>query len=103
MKNSSRRRKEMMWQSRREDERRRKNQEWGKWVVEQVIEKAWKELKNKEVKYENVRVEKAQLKSVTARLNHCTSSDRKRKKDWQQTKSPCKSTILAGRGKKMLI
>ena len=41
------------------------------------------ELKNKEVKSKNIRVEKAQLKSATARLNHCTLSDRKRKKDWQ--------------------
>ena len=49
--------------------------------MEQVIEKAWKELKNKEVKSKNIRVEKSQLKSVTARLNHCTLSDRKRKKD----------------------
>ena len=62
--------------------------------------------KNKEVKSKNIRVEKAELKSVTARLNHCTLSDRKRKKDWQQTESPCKlarggetiSTILEGRG-----
>ena len=59
-------------------------------MVEQVIEKAWKELKNKEVKSKNIRVEKPQLKSVTARLNHCTLSDRKRKKDWQVMESPCK-------------
>ena len=97
---------ELAWQSRREEERIRKNKEWSKEVVEQVTEMSWTELENKKVKSKIIRLDKAQVKSLTSRLGHCTLSDMKRKKDWQQTESPCKlarggeaiNTILEGRG-----
>ena len=81
---------ELAWQSRREEERIRKNKEWSKEVVEQVTEMSWTELENKKVKSKIIRLDKAQVKSLTSRLGHCTLSDMKRKKDWQEMESPCK-------------